>query len=250
VSPREWDAATYDRVATPQLRWALPVLDHLDPEGVDVVLDAGCGSGRVTEAVLDRLPHAHVVALDGSQRMLDQAGQRLAPAVAAGRVTFVHADLGRPLSLDRRVDAVLSTAAFHWVIDQETLAANLAAALRPGGQLVAQCGGAGNVASVVEVLASMGETWHPWHFADANESADRLRRAGFTDVRTWLHDEPTTFEPGAPLEDFLRTVVLGPFLDGRPAAAGEQLVREVAAALPGGVIDYVRLNIVARRAGI
>lgn len=247
MTPREWDAATYDRVSTPQARWATPLLDHLKADGVTRVLDAGCGSGRVTQAVLDRLPTAHVVALDGSRRMLDEAARRLAPALRAGRVTLVHADLSLALPLDEPVDAVVSTAAFHWVGDQDALFANLAAVLRPDGQLVAQCGGAGNVANVVGALATVGETWHPWHFATAEEAADRLTANGFTDVRAWLHDETTAFEPGPPLEEFLATVVLGSHLERLAPEHRPPFVRRVADALPGPVIDYVRLNLLAVR---
>jgi trans-aconitate 2-methyltransferase len=223
------------------------LLDHLRPDGVEVVLDAGCGSGRVTEAVLDRLPDARVVALDGSRRMLEEAAHRLAPAVAAGRVTFVHADLGLPLPLDLPVDAIVSTATFHWVADHDALFANLAAVLRPGGRLVAQCGGAGNASAVVRAMAAVGETWHPWHFATPEETQARLVAHGFGDVKAWLQEEPTAFEPGAPLEDFLATVVLGSHLERMAAEEREPFVRAVAEALPSPVIDYVRLNMVATR---
>ncbi len=233
------------------------LLDHLRPEGVrslrdpnaaPVVLDAGCGSGRVTQEVLDRLPEANVVALDGSQQMLDEAARRLAPAVDAGRVTFVHADLAKPLPLDHPVDAIVSTATFHWVLDHDALFANVAAALRPGGQLVAQFGAAGNVGSVVAALESIGERWHPWNFATADETRNRLVAAGFSDVQTWITEEPTPFEPGPPLEEFLATVVLGCHLERLPAGDRHVFVKRVAAALPSPVLDYVRLNVVARRA--
>jgi trans-aconitate 2-methyltransferase len=245
---REWDAASYDRISDPQVRWVTGLLGHLRPEGVDVVLDAGCGTGRVTEEVLDRLPAARVVALDGSRRMLDEAAHRLAPAVDAGRVTFVHADLGQPLPLKDPVDAIVSTATFHWVLDHDALFANLAAVLRPGGQLVAQCGGAGNVASVVAALESLDERWHPWHFATPEATRDGLVAAGFTDVETWITEEPTAFEPGPSLEEFLGTVVLGCHLERLPAADRPAFVKRVADALPSPVLDYVRLNILARRA--
>ncbi len=212
-----------------------------------MVLDAGCGSGRVTQEVLDHLPEANVVALDGSQQMLDEAARRLAPAVNAGRVTFVHADLAKPLPLDDPVDAIVSTATFHWVLDHDALFANLAAVLRPGGQLVAQCGGKGNVESVVVALRSLGEQWRPWHFATPEETESRLLTAGFTEVQTWLHEEPTPFEPGPPLEEFLGTVVLGGHLERLPAHERPAFVKRVAAALPSPLLDYVRLNILARR---
>src|SRR4051794_8459601 len=137
-----WNAESYDRIANPHVRWGAEVLERLNPDCVHRVIDAGCGTGRVTELLLEHVPDASVIALDGSEHMLEQAAIRLKPAVDAGRVEFMHADLTKPLPIDHPVDAVLSTATFHWIDDHETLFANLAAVLRPGGQLVAQCGGA------------------------------------------------------------------------------------------------------------
>jgi trans-aconitate 2-methyltransferase len=244
---REWDAATYDRVATPQERWGIPVVERLGPEGVETVLDAGCGTGRVTQMVLDRAPGARVIAVDGSQQMLDEAARRLEPAVDAGRVRFVHADLSKPLSLDEPVDAVVSTATFHWIKDHDALFANLASVMRPGAQLVAQCGGAGNIASVVAAMAEVGETWNPWTFTTPDEARRSLERAGFVDVEAWHHDEPTEFAPGPELEEFLATVVLGEHLARRPKAERAPFLRAVIAALPSRTIDYVRLNLLATR---
>ena len=64
TTPRDWDAATYDRVADPQTRWGTAVLDRLTLTGDEVVLDAGCGTGRVTESLAERLPRGRVIALD------------------------------------------------------------------------------------------------------------------------------------------------------------------------------------------
>jgi len=248
VTPLEWDGATYDRIGLPQAQWGARVLERLRPEGVQVVLDAGCGSGRVTEMLLQRLPDAHVVALDGSQRMLDAAAGRLAPAIAAGRAELLKADLSLPLPLDRPVDAVVSTSTFHWIADHDALFANLGAVLRPGGRLVAQCGGAGNVASVASALAGLGETWSPWNFSTPEDARRRLEASGFIEVETWLQEEPTPIEPGAALEEFLATVVLGAHVERRSPAEAAALVKAVAQALPGPVIDYVRLNLLATKA--
>jgi trans-aconitate 2-methyltransferase len=246
--PRDWDGSTYDRIADPMTRWGTSVLDRLPLRGDETVLDAGCGSGRVTERLLERLPAGHVIALDGSPAMIREARARLASA--GHRVTFVVADLGAPLPLaPASVDAVLSTATFHWVPDHDALFRHLAAVLRPGGRLVAQCGGAGNIARVREAIAATGETWPgPWTFATPQETRERLHRAGFTDVEAWIHDEPTPLEPGAPLREYLRTVVLGAHLERLAPAAREPFVEAVASALPGPVIDYTRLTILARRA--
>jgi trans-aconitate 2-methyltransferase len=241
-----WDAARYDRVADPQAAWGAAVLDRLPLSGDERVLDAGCGTGRVTELLLGRLPRGRVIALDASADMLAEAGRRLARF--GEQVSFVEADLGRPLPLPpASVDAVLSTATFHWVPDHDALFRNLAAVLRSGGRLVAQCGGAGNIATLETVVASLGLDRGPHHFATPEDTRRRLEAAGFRDVDAWLHEEPTAFEPGEPYEAFLETVCLRHVFDGRPAEERRRLVREIAERMPGPVLDYVRLNIVATR---
>ncbi len=246
---REWDAATYDRVSAPQLRWGVAVLERLELAGDERVLDAGCGSGRVTERLLERLPRGTVVALDGSEAMLAEAARRLASQLS--RVELVHADLGRPLPLVAPVDAVLSTAVFHWVPDHDALFRHLAAVLRPGGRLVAQCGGAGNVASVLRAARAAGDGWEgPQHFATAVDTRRRLEAAGFVEVEAWLHEEPTPFEAGEQLTTFLRTVILGAHLEKMPPEQHDAFVDAVASSLgPHPVVDYVRLNILATRGG-
>ena len=244
--PRDWDARTYDRVADPMARWGATVLDRLPLAGDERVLDAGCGSGRVTELLAARLPRGRVVALDGSPSMVGAARERL--AAFADRIEYVVADLGRPLPLEGLVDAVLSTATLHWVTDHDALFANLAAVLRPGGRLVAQCGGVGNIASVQRVLTTIGDGWlGPAHFETPMATVRRLDTAGFVDVECWLTDEPTRFEAGEPFETYLRTVVLGAHLERLPPGEHDAFVHEVAVHLPEPLIDYVRLNIVARR---
>ena len=244
---RDWDARTYDRIADPMTRWGGVVLDRLPLAGNERVLDAGCGTGRVTEALLERLPNGHVIALDGSHSMIQSARERLARF--GDRVTYLVADLGRPIPVDGPVDAILSTATFHWVPDHDSLFVNLAAVLRAGGRLVAQCGGVGNIASVQRVLATIGDGWlGPVHFETPLDTMARLDRAGFSEIECWLTDEPTRFEPGEPFETYLRTVVLGAHLERLPEADRDTFVRAVADGLAEPVIDYVRLNIVARHA--
>ena len=244
--PRDWDARTYDRVAAPMTSWGTVVLERLPLDGGERVLDAGCGSGRVTEMLAERLPHGSVIALDGSAAMVETTRERLARF--GDRVDYVVADLGQPLPVDGQVDAVLSTATFHWVPNHDALFRNLGTVTRPGGWLVAQCGGVGNIASVQRILARIGDGWlGDVHFETPMATVRRLDAAGYVDIECWLTDEPWRFEPGEPLETYLRTVVLGDHLARLPAAEHEAFVRRVAAGLPDTVIDYVRLNIVARR---
>jgi trans-aconitate 2-methyltransferase len=243
--PREWDAATYDRIADPMTRWGSAVLDRLPLAGDERVLDAGCGSGRVTELLLGRLPRGRVVALDHSEAMLAEARRRL--AAEADRATFVCADLADPLPVGQ-VDAILSTATFHWVRDQDALFRNLGEVLRPGGRLVAQCGGVGNIASVRAALARLGIVGDGTYFATPAEAERRLAASGFVDARVWLQPEPTPFDSSEALATYLATIVIREPLATLPEAERPAFVRSVMELLPRPEIDYVRLNIVARRA--
>jgi trans-aconitate 2-methyltransferase len=248
VTTRDWDAATYDRVAHPMTRWGLDVLDRLPLAGDERVMDAGCGTGRVTEQLAERLPRGHVVALDGSPAMVEAAHARLARF--GDRVDYIVADLGEPLPVEDPVDAILSTATFHWVPDHDALFRNLAAVTRPGGRLVAQCGGYGNVGRIKRVVASIGDGWlGPAHYETAEDTERRLAAAGYIDITCWLTEEPTRFEAGEPFETFLRTVVLGPQIDRLPEGERDAYVHAVAEAVGDPLVDYVRLNITARLGG-
>lgn len=240
--PREWDAPAYDRLAAPMTARGNAAVARLELSGDETVLDAGCGTGQVTATLLSRLPRGRVVALDGSQAMLDAARSRFG---GGGRVSFVRADLERSLPLAEPVDAIVSTSTFHWVRDHDALFGNLAAVLRPGGQLVVDCGGAGNIASVLAALEQLGERDHPWTYATPRETLARLAAAGFEDARARLVPRTAHLAPEE-VEPYLRAVVLGAHLDGRSQADGDALVRAIAARLPRPEIDYVRLEVEAR----
>lgn len=245
--PREWDAKTYDSLPLPHLQWGKRVVGQLELAGTETVLDAGCGTGRDTAAVLDLVPDGRVIAADGSKRMLEQLRTRLADRL--DKVEVVEADLTKPLPLDAEVDAIVSVATFHWITDHATLFDNLARTLRPGGRFIAECGGAGNVAQVSAAVEQViGEQEKVWYFADVEETRERLERAGFTDIQVSLRPDPARFEPGEQLWSYLATVVLGSHLDRMPEEEHEGFVKAVAALLPEPVVDYVRLEISATRA--
>jgi trans-aconitate 2-methyltransferase len=265
-APREWDAATYDRVSDPQVEMALPVLERLPLEGDERVLDAGCGTGRVTQLLVERVPRGRVIGVDASEAMCakarDALGERatvlcqdlLELDLGAGPPTASHEAAGPPAG--DPVDAIFSTATFHWIVDHDRLFARLAAALRPGGRLVAQCGGAGNIASVEAAATEVGErpayaewlagwTW-PKRMAGPEETEARLRAAGFSDARAWLEPWPVT--PADP-PAFLEKVCLRAHADRLPPERRAPFVAEVLELLGDPVVlDYVRLNLEARRA--
>ncbi|WP_328472008.1 class I SAM-dependent methyltransferase [Streptomyces sp. NBC_00448] len=244
--PREWDARTYDSLPLPHLGWGRRTLARLPLRGDERVLDAGCGTGRDTEGLLDRLPDGRVVAMDGSVRMLDQLRERLAGRL--DRVEVVLADLTKPLPFDGEVDAVFSVATFHWVEDHSALFASLAERMRPGARLVSDCGGRGNIAAVNAAVADVtGTVSDTWEFAGVDDTRERLAAAGFTDIDVRLRPDPARFERGEQLESFLATVILGPRLDAMADADHEPFVQAVAARLEEPVADYVRLEISAVR---
>jgi trans-aconitate 2-methyltransferase len=221
------------------------VLDRLELRGDETVLDAGCGTGRVTELLLERLPRGRVIALDASEAMLADARGRLERF--GDRVTFVASDLGRPLPIREPVDAILSTATAHWVPDQDALWSGLAAVARSGAQLVSQSGGEGNCEDVFDAMEAEGEDPRArLRFSSVRVARDRLRAAGFEVIAAWLARAPVRFEKRARLEDYLATVFLGPLTD-RPAEALPELARAIATRMRAPALDYVRLNVVARR---
>ncbi|HWJ42425.1 MAG TPA: methyltransferase domain-containing protein [Solirubrobacterales bacterium] len=244
---REWDAETYDAVSDPQFEWGMEVLERLELRGDEVAVDAGCGSGRVTAELVERLPNGDVIAVDGSEAMVAKARERL-----GGRARYLVSDLVE-LDLDEPVDLVFSTATLHWIHNHDRLFRRLRGTLRPGGRLVAQCGGEGNVAAHARAIAAVAAdpdfAQHltggnaPWNFASPRETEPRLLAAGFAEVRCWL--EPKPVQPARPLE-FISTVTLGPVLDRLPEHKRRPFAEAVIAEEDEPlVLDYVRLNIEA-----
>jgi trans-aconitate 2-methyltransferase len=240
-----WDARTYDEASEPQQEWASEVVKRLDGIPADAtVLDVGCGTGRVTEALLSLVPKGRVLALDASSEMVALAQQRL-----GGRAEVWCQDV-LELSLDNAVDAIISTATLHWVPDHDRLWSRLARALRPGGALEIQCGGAGNIKCVRDVIDAVAHElapqlvgWSPWVFASPEETGRRLEQSGFVGISCWLEERPTFPKDVAA---FVPTSILAAHLERLPveerSAFADAVVRGVS--LP---LDYVRLNVSAVR---
>jgi trans-aconitate 2-methyltransferase len=254
LSTYEALAPSYDEMTVEYRydRW-LPALERLALEhGLtgSRVLDVACGTGKSFAPLLER--GYDVSACDLSPHMVARAREELAGLRADVR----QADLAElVLAEGESVDAVFSNATFHWVPDHDALFAALAGALRPGGRMSAQCGGAGNVAGVhaaaLQAAADSGLArrfagWpRPWNFAGAEQTAARLRAAGFVDVRCWL--QPWPVAPDEP-RAYLETVCLGPHLERLADDERARFLDAVMARLGDRPrLDYVRLNIVARR---
>ena len=243
MATREWDAAAYDSLPLPHVAWGQRVLDRMSLTGDERVLDAGCGTGRDGAALLSRWPNARLVGIDGSQRMIDAARERLGPDVE------LHvADLTAPLPLDEPVDAVMSVAAFHWIEDHDLLFGNLAAVMRPGARLTSDCGGQGQLAIMTAALVEVtGDGKFGTSFRGIDETRESLSGAGFEVEDVRLREDPLRLDDPDLLETYLATVNLGSHLVDLPMDEQREFVRRVREAMAEPVIDYVRLEIDAIR---
>lgn len=257
-SHREWNSAVYHRLSGPQVSWGKKVLARLKLCGDESILDAGCGTGRLTAELLQALPNGHVVGIDLSQNMLRLASEHLAQF--RPRVSLLTCDLLH-LPFERVFDGIVSTAAFHWVLDHDRLFLNLRHALKPGGWLEAQCGGGPNVKRLRDRADALARTpefarffqgfREPWLFQDAAEGAESLRRAGFLDVETSVEEAPAVLENAAQFKEFVPNIILRRHLENIPGENGqarfiEVLAEQAAKDDPPFYLDYWRLNLRGR----
>jgi len=255
---REWNSGVYHRLSGPQVSWGKKVLSRLRLRGDEVVLDAGCGTGRLTADLLEALPRGRVVGVDLSQNMLASAREHLAQF--GDRVSLLVCDL-QHLPFEQAFDGIVSTAAFHWVLDHDRLFANLRQALVPGGWLEAQCGGGPNLvrlrgrADVLAATPKFAEFFagfrEPWLYQNAEDAADCLRRAGFVDVETSIEPAPTVLDGAEHYKEFVRNIILRRHLENLPTPDLREefmakLTEQAASDDPPFSLDYWRLNLRGR----
>ena len=256
----EWNAAAYHKVSGPQTSWGQKVLNRLVVRGDERAIDAGCGSGRLTGELMQRLPEGRLIAIDRSWNMLMTARANLRPAFGS-RVAFAQVSLP-DLPFDAWADLVFSTATFHWIKDHPALFAGIFSSLRSGGILHAQCGGGPNLKRAHELADQVMQSsevaryftdWPgPWEFASADITAERLTRAGFIEVETSLEEAPTTLATEDDYREFVTTVIYHAHLERLPDAASKQAFLDRVTALAARepvpfTLDYWRLNIHARK---
>ncbi|MEO5741395.1 MAG: methyltransferase domain-containing protein [Vicinamibacterales bacterium] len=256
----EWNAASYHKVSGPQTSWGQKVLNRLTVNGDERASDAGCGSGRLTGELMERLPTGRLIAIDRSWNMLITARANLRP-VLGSRVAFAQVSLP-DLPFAGWADLVFSTATFHWIKDHPALFTGILRALRPGGRLHAQCGGGPNLRRAHQLAEQImhaapftpffGDWPGPWEFANAEVSADRLKNAGFVDIDTNLEEAPTTLASEADYREFVTTVIYHPHLERLPDARLKEAFIDRVTGLAANepvpfTLDYWRLNMHARK---
>lgn len=262
----DWDAATYHRISDPQLAWGRTVAARLAPAPGERILDVGCGTGRLT-AEMAEVPETAVVGLDRSAPMLAEAVARRAPYGGQTPVVGLHTSLmyvqgdAEALPFAAAFDAVFSNAAFHWVPDHDRLFESMHGALKAGGRLVAQCGGAGNLRQLygrARVLmadpryARFYEGWQdPLRFEGIDATRARLHAVGFDDIDVSLTAAPTRFDASETFAEFIASVCLRHERARLPPDLRESFITELTTMAgeddPPFTLDYCRLTILARK---
>jgi len=250
----DWDASAYDRVADPQEEWGREVLERLELRGDETVLDAGCGSGRVTRHLVERLPQGRVIGIDASPSMIEHA--RAALEKFGDRVELRVGDIST-LELADPVDAVFSNATFHWILDHPRLFDRMFAALRPGGALEAQFGGEDNVAEWKRAIEALegDERFSPYlrgllpsyYFASVGDTRARLERSGFAVRDVWIEDRIVTpREPRA----YVASVGSAELLERLPQRLHDEFIDAMLGSMARPLtLHYKRLNVSATRPG-
>ena len=227
-----WDAVQYETRHHYVTDYGAELIDLLAPQPGERILDAGCGTGRLTAEIA--AGGATVLGIDSSREMIEQARRKYP------HLQFEVADLTAFRSAEP-FDAVFSNAVLHWVRPPETAASAIAAALKPGGRLVAEFGGKGNVRSVTDAL---GE--HPWYYPSIGEYATLLETVGLETTSAILFPRPTPVDGEAGMRDWLR-MFCGSFVSEQRFPAIEARLRPQLYRDGAWILDYVRLRITAVR---
>ncbi len=252
MAQQEWNSALYDQKHAFVYEYGQDLLALLKPQPGELILDLGCGTGHLTNQIAQS--GARVIGLDHSPQMLDTARQQYP------QLEFIQSDAS-DFSLPETCDAIFSNAVLHWVTRAAEAAACLARALKPGGRFVAEFGGHGNVANIIDAVQSVvtGYTHatvrHPWFYPSIGEYAALLEAQGLEMRQAFLFDRFTKLEGDDGMRNWLTMFAESMFVD-LPATAKKAALTEIEARLRAtnfqdGVwyADYRRLRVVAIRSG-
>ncbi|MBS1876275.1 MAG: methyltransferase domain-containing protein [Acidobacteria bacterium] len=237
----QWDPERYEGSFSFVWNSAANLVELLAARAGETVLDLGCGTGQLTFKIAES--GAAVMGLDGSPAMVAQARMNY-PGIR-----FLLAD-GADFALPEPVDAVFSNAALHWMTRASDVVGCMRRALKPGGRLVAEFGGRGNIQAIVEaVRAEVPGAVIPWFFPSAGEYATLLESQGFRVTEMWHFDRPSRLEGERGMQDWLAMFgepILRGMETGARAAAVERIVERLRPALfreGVWIADYVRLRV-------
>lgn len=254
---RGWNAKSYEHISKVQRAWGIKLINSKSWAGNEIVLDAGCGPGTITADLAAKVTDGRVYAVDIDEGMTRRARKKLA---RLKNVKVLQANMSTVMLPDL-VDVIFSNAAAHWVLDHRVLFAHFKELLREGGELLIQCGGKGNLETALAAahditskanFAPFFTGWTPpWKFSTDYETASLLAELGFEDINAKLSTEVARFEAAKEFEEFLRTVVLRPYLlqlgpDHQKLFMNEFL-DSYSSKQHGLTFNYVRLTVTAKK---
>ena len=232
MSNYKWDAQDYAQNNEGQAKWAQGLMGKLALKGDERLLDVGCGDGKITAQLAANLPKGKAIGVDSSVSMIRLASQSFSQSRHLN-LSFLLADF-RWLPFRDEFDIVFSNAALHWVQSQKTVLKSIHTALRPGGRLLAQLGGRGNAAKVLDALDEIirEPEWRdyfvdfkfPYGFYSDEEYERWLLETGFMPKRVELIPKVMVFESPERFMGWLRTVWL-PYTERIPKTARDKFVR-------------------------
>ena len=262
----DWDALTYDNISDVIESWGLDLIERLNWKGNEIVLDAGCGSGRLTKIISTKLPKGKVFAVDLDSSMIKLANERLGKI---SNVKFIQSNIC-DIELQDKIDVIFSNAVLHWISNHRKVFEHFWQILKPNGQLSIQCGGYGNLTKTLSVFNKVrkslefcnyfcnrkGESiWNePWYFAKAEDTVKILKEIGFKNIEVSLENKVAKFHDKEDYFIFIKTIVLRPYLE---YLSNDKLRNMFAKAVVHEIetnfkelqwkLDYVRLNIHAKK---
>ncbi|HET6343587.1 MAG TPA: methyltransferase domain-containing protein [Myxococcota bacterium] len=235
----DWNGEAYHRLSDLQYTQGMQLLDALHLRGDERVLDAGCGSGRITCELLARLPRGGVVGVDLSERMLEAAHRCVIPEEGQ-RAAFIRADL-QTFVLPETFDGIFSNMALHFVEDHTALFANFARMLAPGGWLALQYGTRQTQhPAILRMLHMLQEPPYSDYLSarvfaftggDTDADRDALERAGFADIDVRVIAATPSPEHAEKMREFMRSTMLQDCLQRLPESMRSEFHQEAEAAL-------------------
>ena len=261
-----WDATTYDCISDIQESWGHKIIERRRWKENEIVLDAGCGSGRITKIISTQVPQGKVFAVDSDSSMMTIAKENLAKF---SNIQFIKADVSE-IELDEKVDVVFSNAALHWILNHKKMFELFWQILKPDGQLLIQCGGYGEFAKTLPIFNKVrksnqfynyfcndkGENiWkQTWYFAKKEDTEKMLKEIGFKNIQVFLENRESKFNNKEEYFLFIKTIVLLPYLKYLPnETLKDKFAKSVIQEIETNSkelqwkLDFVRLNINAKK---
>ena len=258
----DWDATTYDCISDAQESWGHEIIEYRKWKGNEIVLDAGCGSGRLTKILSIKVPQGKVIAVDSDLAMIRLAKENLAKF---SNIEFIKIDISQ-LEIAEKVDVVFSNAVLHWILNHKKVFECFWQILNPDGQLLIQCGGHRNLVKTLSIINKVSRSkefynyfcnnkgddiWRQtWYFAKKEDTERILQEIDFENIQVFLEDKEAKFHNKEEYFLFLKTIVLLPYLKYLPNdMLKDKFAKSVIQEIDTNAkelqwkLDFVRLNI-------